>query len=214
MADQPYPYDEFADPNGYGSGSGSGTGVTGGTNPYTTYTDQPALVTGTTDPASYGGDPTYDPNGFWPSEGYLQGTGYGEAGPSNPDMIAGADYVQYFDQDEGGSSGGGSISGRRGGSKKEEPKTCTVCGKVFGQTWEYNKHLKQHDKPLACDFCTSRFAHQRDLDRHCVANHREEAKGKGLSVERHNCKVKGCKETFSRKDHLRRHMKNKHGIDN
>src|SRR5262245_38592866 len=67
-----------------------------------------------------------------------------------------------------------------------------------------SRHYKTHTKPYYCDDCSRGFALKADLDRH---------KFKHETVTlRYHCKFSGCDfKGASRKDNLRRHIRNSHG---
>jgi len=91
------------------------------------------------------------------------------------------------------------------------------CGhKEFDRPCDLNKHLKTHNKHLACDFepnggCQMRFSTEKDRKRH-----RETVHEKKRPYVCHICVREGAEGKegrFSRKDNLRIHRKKVHGAD-
>lgn len=72
-----------------------------------------------------------------------------------------------------------------------------------------SRQQRREEKPVICEFCYKGHSYQRDLNRHYVARHPDEAPGKGLVVSRKYCKY--CLRTFGRGDNLLRHLTRKHG---
>ncbi|KAF2032070.1 hypothetical protein EK21DRAFT_87451 [Setomelanomma holmii] len=82
---------------------------------------------------------------------------------------------------------------------------CSNCGKHFETQGQLNRHVKTHSKPYQCDECEKSFALNADLKRH-KASH---ASAQEAAC---HCEVEGCDFETLRRDNLRRHMKNQHGV--
>ncbi|KAK3400370.1 hypothetical protein B0T20DRAFT_182864 [Sordaria brevicollis] len=65
-------------------------------------------------------------------------------------------------------------------------------------------------KPEECPICGKGHAYKAELDRHMIAQHKDQAEQHDLSVERFLCPH--CPQDFARKDHLTRHLQRKHGL--
>ncbi|KAH6898272.1 hypothetical protein B0T10DRAFT_102683 [Thelonectria olida] len=63
-------------------------------------------------------------------------------------------------------------------------------------------------RPEACPVCEYRAAERRDVNRHLRSVHPEEARARGMSVDRIKCIYLHCPTTFARLDHRRRHLEN------
>ncbi|KAF7560083.1 hypothetical protein G7046_g4074 [Stylonectria norvegica] len=88
------------------------------------------------------------------------------------------------------------------------------CYKTFATNRDLRKHTKQHEKPISCQAeptCDVRKAEQRDMDRHYRNEHRAWAREHGISTDDSVCEV--CGQTCTRPDNLRKHMRNKHGVN-
>lgn len=72
------------------------------------------------------------------------------------------------------------------------------------------RRQRRKDKPEACPICGKGHAYQADLDRHIIAQHKDQAEQHALSTERFPCPH--CPRDFARKDHLIRHRQRKHGL--
>lgn len=207
--------------SGYGTDDptyGAGSNTAGPSD----YDPQPSVVAGDIWTPADTGYSFYDPSFYT----YMQNpgptaTGDQPGGSTDLDFTNSPLYSETPEVDDGGSSSKkkskakhSGFSGGGGSKDAENMQRCPFpdCDREFTHTWEYNKHVKQHERPQKCDVCGASKAHRRDLDRHYVVHHPDRALAKGLTVERSNCWVKGCSETFARKDHLKRHLKNKHGI--
>lgn len=71
------------------------------------------------------------------------------------------------------------------------------------------RQLRKLIKPEACHICGKGHAQVRERDRHIITRHYDEAVRMGLDVGRASCGL--CEQSFRRKDHLKRHMKRRHG---
>jgi uncharacterized Zn-finger protein len=65
------------------------------------------------------------------------------------------------------------------------------------------------DKPEICLICQKGHQWRRELNRHYRTNHPVEAEKMGISMARPVCRY--CGKDFARRDHLKRHLKRKHG---
>lgn len=74
---------------------------------------------------------------------------------------------------------------------------------------DMKREKRKKEKPERCHICEKGHQWKRDLDRHYITNHPEEAEKRGLHIFRPRCKH--CGRTFARGDHLTRHVKRKHG---
>lgn len=63
---------------------------------------------------------------------------------------------------------------------------------------------------MKCEECGKGHPDSRDWERHMMSNHRAHAARIGLDVSKIKCKVCGDKFDNIRRDHLIRHMNNKH----
>ncbi|KAM0547027.1 hypothetical protein ACHAPJ_010570 [Fusarium lateritium] len=93
---------------------------------------------------------------------------------------------------------------------------CSECDRFFGGNRDYNKHMKQHDKPVKCKAdpnCTVTKAEQRDMDRHYRSAHKAYAASKGILTEETTCGFGGCTSKFTRRDNLLKHWKKYHGYE-
>lgn len=70
---------------------------------------------------------------------------------------------------------------------------------------------RKYNKKAQCVFCSKRVQCNRDLNRHYKAKHPKEAAEMGIDMRKIPCKL--CTETLSRPDHLKRHMRDQHGIE-
>lgn len=73
------------------------------------------------------------------------------------------------------------------------------------------KENRKTEKPAKCEKCGRGFAWQRDLDRHVDVHKRSRATHLQLHVDKVPCEIASCTKTFARKDHMQRHLRNKHG---
>ncbi|KAK3940306.1 hypothetical protein QBC46DRAFT_341712 [Diplogelasinospora grovesii] len=96
--------------------------------------------------------------------------------------------------------------------KKKPRRKKTVAGSSCVSARERRKI----EKPEKCPLCGAGFAYKADRDKHLVTGqHRAQAHNFGLSTEKFSCLVGRCRalqKTFARKDGLKRHRKNKHGL--
>lgn len=78
--------------------------------------------------------------------------------------------------------------------------TCQYCTKKFHHKGDYNKHLRKHtkEKPFTCSVCDRKFSHTSNLQRHL----RLHSGQKPFSCN-------NCLKSFSRKDKLESHQKSK-----
>lgn len=85
-----------------------------------------------------------------------------------------------------------------------KPKSTRQC--------DINKEKRKTDKPLRCLSCNEGFAWNRDLVRHREVRHTGGAPRTRVICPYPNCvdQTTGERMTFSRKDHVVRHVKNKH----
>ncbi|KAK1758824.1 hypothetical protein QBC47DRAFT_409655 [Echria macrotheca] len=97
---------------------------------------------------------------------------------------------------------------------------CEVCNRSFDQIHKLNHHRRYHERPHECPFagCSMRFGTKTHLDRHLNDKH--------YKLRKYYCPVAGCAwsrrgngsgekpgaKWFPRKDNIRRHMANKHQI--
>ncbi|CCC07003.1 hypothetical protein SMACR_12733 [Sordaria macrospora] len=72
------------------------------------------------------------------------------------------------------------------------------------------RRQRRKDKPEACPICGKGHAYQAELDRHIIAQHKDQAEKHALSTARLPCPH--CPRDFARKDHLVRHRQRKHGL--
>jgi hypothetical protein len=75
----------------------------------------------------------------------------------------------------------------------------------------FRRQKRKEDKPEKCHICEKGHQWKRDLERHYRSNHPDEAANMGLSRSRPICRH--CGKDFARRDHLKRHLKRKHGGD-
>jgi len=73
------------------------------------------------------------------------------------------------------------------------------------------RQLRKLLKPSECPICGYGHAYKGDLKKHIASNHPERAHEYQVSTDRTPCLSPGCNKTFARRDHFRRHFKNKHG---
>lgn len=79
----------------------------------------------------------------------------------------------------------------------------------------YSKEMRKVKKPEICVKCQQGFAWKRDLNRHYKVHHKTHALEMGLAVSRIRCSYPSCiraNMTFSREDHLTRHLHKVHGL--
>ncbi|EWZ00603.1 hypothetical protein FOYG_00433 [Fusarium oxysporum NRRL 32931] len=76
---------------------------------------------------------------------------------------------------------------------------------------DLKRQKRKEDKPEKCHICEKGHQWKRDLERHYRSNHPDEAAKMGLSRSKPICKH--CGKDFARRDHLKRHLKRKHGGD-
>ncbi|CVK97054.1 uncharacterized protein FMAN_11289 [Fusarium mangiferae] len=74
---------------------------------------------------------------------------------------------------------------------------------------DLKREKRKEDKPEKCHICGKGHQWRRDLERHYWSNHPDEAVKMGLSRSEPKCRH--CGEYFARRDHLKRHLKRKHG---
>lgn len=72
----------------------------------------------------------------------------------------------------------------------------------------FRKHLRSHIKPVKCHMCHHAAAEQRDMRRHVEHAHNAWAKRHGMMTKDPSCQI--CGVSFTRKDNLQRHHRNKH----
>ncbi|KAK3951532.1 hypothetical protein QBC32DRAFT_160972 [Pseudoneurospora amorphoporcata] len=72
------------------------------------------------------------------------------------------------------------------------------------------RHRRRKEKPIKCSICAKGHAYQAELDRHIVAQHKDQAEEYALSVKRFPCPH--CPMDFARKDGLVRHGQRTHGL--
>nr|POE65619.1 zinc finger protein 316 [Quercus suber] len=90
----------------------------------------------------------------------------------------------------------------------ESPATSKCwCGKMFQNLTEFKHHQRYHGpgpRPHRCKICDRDFVHRKDLARHELVHDKD-------SKLLYRCSLPECKGLgFSRKDHLARHLRNKH----
>lgn len=85
---------------------------------------------------------------------------------------------------------------------------CKLCKSSFRKKSTLLGHLKTHSTlaELPCPHCDKKFKYERGLRRHVRVFHTDDK----APIK---CGVAGCKETFKRRDHLKRHLKNVHGVE-
>lgn len=76
---------------------------------------------------------------------------------------------------------------------------------------DLKRQKRKEDKPEKCHICEKGHQWKRDLERHYRSNHPDEAAKMGLSRSKPICRH--CGKDFARRDHLKRHLKRKHGGD-
>lgn len=74
---------------------------------------------------------------------------------------------------------------------------------------DLKRQKRKEDKPEKCHICGKGHQWNRDLERHYWSNHPVEAAKMGLSRSEPKCRH--CGKDFARRDHLKRHLKRKHG---
>ncbi|CVL09569.1 uncharacterized protein FPRN_11304 [Fusarium proliferatum] len=74
---------------------------------------------------------------------------------------------------------------------------------------DLKRQKRKEDKPEKCHICGKGHQWRRDLERHYWSNHPDEAVKMGLSRSEPKCRH--CGKYFARRDHLKRHLKRKHG---
>ena len=87
------------------------------------------------------------------------------------------------------------------------PFTCVVCDAGFYTSADLWHHFRYHEGRLwICNTCGKDFTFEKDLKRHCECVHDAEAR-------KYLCPYAGCTNTYKRKDHLSRHVNNRHASD-
>ncbi|KAL5610031.1 hypothetical protein FOVSG1_004712 [Fusarium oxysporum f. sp. vasinfectum] len=76
---------------------------------------------------------------------------------------------------------------------------------------DLKRQKRKEDKPEKCHICEKGHQWKRDLERHYRSNHPDEAAKMGLSRSKPICRH--CGKDFARRDHLKRHLKRKHGVN-
>jgi hypothetical protein len=88
---------------------------------------------------------------------------------------------------------------------------CEKCSKSFPKRWKLNRHRITHEKPFKCfsQDCNAAFALKKDCRRHFKQKHR------GLISEDVDlrCVFPSCKFLTPRRDALKRHLRDVHGIE-
>ncbi|KAH8400460.1 hypothetical protein KR222_000454 [Zaprionus bogoriensis] len=92
---------------------------------------------------------------------------------------------------------------------------CGICDDQFLNTLELRLHRNRQHKHLAeidlkCRLCDAQFQQFRQLRSHLVEQH-DQATVSPFSHRRLECRE--CKRTFTRRDHLARHMHTVHNVD-
>ncbi|KAI8655115.1 hypothetical protein NCS57_01259200 [Fusarium keratoplasticum] len=95
--------------------------------------------------------------------------------------------------------------------KKKRPQRRRAKAKPGTRPCDKRRAERKYNKKAQCVFCSKRVQCNRDLDRHYKAKHPKEAAEMGIDMRKIPCKL--CTETFSRPDHLKRHMRDQHGIE-
>lgn len=88
---------------------------------------------------------------------------------------------------------------------EERPHVCDVCGSAFAQKANLLTHMRTihlEEAKFSCEQCTKTFKRRRLLDCHVSAVHLK---------ERFQCN--DCPKSYFYLDHLRKHIKRKHGED-
>lgn len=77
----------------------------------------------------------------------------------------------------------------------------------------HSHHRRYHERPHQCPQCDKRFGTKTHLDRHINDKHNK--------TRKYHCTVPNCAyakqgggKSFPRKDNWRRHMQNKHSVQN
>ncbi|KAG8168989.1 hypothetical protein KVR01_001738 [Diaporthe batatas] len=86
-------------------------------------------------------------------------------------------------------------------------------GTKRSRSCDLNREMRKFKKPEICVKCGRGFAWKRDLTRHYKVHHKTHALEMGVSVSRIRCAYPSCtrvNKTFSRKDHLTRHLQKIH----
>ncbi|KAJ4386482.1 hypothetical protein N0V93_009379 [Gnomoniopsis smithogilvyi] len=111
--------------------------------------------------------------------------------------------------------GGHSRNSSQGENSSPKPTSfaCEECGSRFDQVHKLNHHKRYHERPHQCSLCDKRFGTKTHLDRHVNDKHNK--------TRKYHCTVAGCAyakqgggKSFPRKDNWRRHMQNKHSVQN
>lgn len=87
---------------------------------------------------------------------------------------------------------------------------CGICNDEFLNTMELRIHRNEQHKyieDLKCKLCDTEFEHFRQLRNHLVEKHDQETSSPLL---RRRVECRECKSSFSRRDHLLRHMRTVH----
>ncbi|KAF2107692.1 hypothetical protein BDV96DRAFT_672834 [Lophiotrema nucula] len=91
-----------------------------------------------------------------------------------------------------------SVPGTSGEDSSVNVFQCPACDAAYSRQGELNKHInRKHNLRFECPLCSRRFGLKADLERHTRTHKRTFAL---------HCKIVGCRETFTRKDNLDRHV--------
>jgi uncharacterized Zn-finger protein len=149
----------------------------------------------------------------------------GEEKDDDPNF--GQDHDEDQDQDSGDDSGEEpSRKKRRRAGDRLRRYACPECPAKFVRTDHLRRHVIVHEeKNLFCPVCSAGFKTKQHLDRHQLTVHAEKAEDEEtrtrrrlrrtmipLSEKTYPCTQPECDGRFSRKNHLNRHLKEKHGI--
>lgn len=82
---------------------------------------------------------------------------------------------------------------------------CSECGKEYSRAEKLKEHMIVHGigEKFKCEICGREFSQESSKRRH-VALH--------SSLSQYDCPEHGCEKSFTRKDHLARHLDTIHGI--
>jgi hypothetical protein len=88
---------------------------------------------------------------------------------------------------------------------------CRRFGKIYLDLRTYNKHMKHHIRPVACQVhgCGHKTGDNKDMNRHYWAAHPPWAKRHNIPRDKGG-KCDFCGKKFTRSDNLTKHIKKKH----
>jgi hypothetical protein len=153
----------------------------------------PTLIEGPSSTTLTGSNTTTEPPDY--TSTYTTSSASMAHSPAEPEPLQVSDHAPEQTVDDKGAS---TTNTRRRTKMKPGTRPCDL-----------KRAKRKVDKPEICLICQKGHQWRRELNRHYRTNHPVEAEKMGISMARPVCRY--CGKDFARRDHLKRHLKRKHG---